>query len=402
MAPNLVTTTISALKELQANPPKDAQERLELYNELRRLLPVVESPSNSAWRILYGNNPLVLTAIAVNLRIFHILTTSPATPYALNELAQTTHADPALLARVLRGLAAYDLIAEVDEDTYQASPSSFHFTDAGVEAGVRCHVRMQERFRSEIPDFLKETGYKNPEDHEKMVWHKASGYPIWEYFKRNTEDERNFGKFMSAYRAGTNEFWEVVPIQTMMSGVGKDEVALLDIGGGKGHQAIGLKKAFPGISGRFVVQDLEYTVKASKDVVKDFEENTSNAEQETLDKVEFHAHDFFTEQPIKGARVYYLRSILHDWADHDCERILQRQHEAMSAGSLLLLDEIVLPNKGASWQSIQMDMTMMLVSSFERREKDWSKLVTKAGFTIDQIYRVDKQTGYSVIVCKKT
>lgn len=43
---------------------------------------------------------------------------------------------------------------------------------------------------------------------------------------------------------------------------------------------------------------------------------------ELRDRVSFAEHDFFTEQPIKDAEVYFFRWILHDWGDEDAVRIL--------------------------------------------------------------------------------
>lgn len=34
-----------------------------------------------------------------------------------------------------------------------------------------------------------------------------------------------------------------------------------------------------------------------------------------VEGVEMMAHDFFTPQPVQNAKYYYLRTVLHDWAD---------------------------------------------------------------------------------------
>lgn len=34
-------------------------------------------------------------------------------------------------------------------------------------------------------------------------------------------------------------------------------------------------------------------------------------------------HDFFTEQPIKDARFYFLHTIVHDWSDGQAKNILE-------------------------------------------------------------------------------
>ena len=58
--------------------------------------------------------------------------------------------------------------------------------------------------------------------------------------------------------------------------------------------------------------------------------------------IELQVHDFFTPQPIKGARAYFMRSVLHDWPDESCRRILYHLKDAMEPGySRILINECV-------------------------------------------------------------
>lgn len=56
----------------------------------------------------------------------------------------------------------------------------------------------------------------------------------------------------------------------------------------------------------------------------------------------FLAHNFFEEQPIKGAAVYMMRAILHDWSDTYATKILKRLRDAASPESKLVLVEAIL------------------------------------------------------------
>ena len=48
-------------------------------------------------------------------------------------------------------------------------------------------------------------------------------------------------------------------------------------------------------------------------------------------------NDFLKNQPIKGADIYYMRMILHDWADNYCLQILRLLREAAAPDSRLLI-----------------------------------------------------------------
>ena len=86
--------------------------------------------------------------------------------------------------------------------------------------------------------------------------------------------------------------------------------------------------------------------------------------------IEVMGYDFFTPQPIKGAKAYYLRTVLHDWPDKQAVQILKRVREAMSPESSALAD-----------------LTMMVsFSSFERTQKQFEALLNEAGFELVHLW----------------
>ena len=101
---------------------------------------------------------------------------------------------------------------------------------------------------------------------------------------------------------------------------------------------------------------------------------------------------------LAGAAIYYLRNVLHDHPDDRCLQILKHQVDAMGPKSILLIDELVLPNEGASVMAAQIDITMMAtLGSIERTEAQWRALLARAGLEVVEIYKYDPQMGYGVI-----
>jgi hypothetical protein len=90
------------------------------------------------------------------------------------------------------------------------------------------------------------------------------------------------------------------------------------------------------------------------------------------------------DQPLTtaGARVYYLRSILHDWDDSKALEILQHIQPAMKREySKLLINEWIIPDEGAALYPSLLDINMMaMFSSMERTESQWRTLLHSAGF----------------------
>ena len=112
------------------------------------------------------------------------------------------------------------------------------------------------------------------------------------------------------------------------------KATVVDIGGSHGVVCIALAKKFPSL--HCIVQDRPETVK----------DGPVNVPPELAGRVTFSAHDFFTEQPIKDADVYFLRWILHDWSDKYCIRILRALIPALKKGARVILNEYVLPEPG--------------------------------------------------------
>ena len=74
----------------------------------------------------------------------------------------------------------------------------------------------------------------------------------------------------------------------------ENDVAIVDVGGGMGHDLVELKRKQPTFCGRFVLQDLPQVI----------EQIT-----QPLEGIEATVHDFYTPQPVQGERrvpVYYL------------------------------------------------------------------------------------------------
>jgi len=98
-----------------------------------------------------------------------------------------------------------------------------------------------------------------------------------------------------------------------------------------------------------------------------------------------------------------MHSVLHDWTDDVCEKILQQIVGAMKPGySKLLINENVIPNKGADWQATALDMMMMtLFASKERTLSEWRQLLEtpKLGLKIVNIWS-SKHSQESLIECE--
>ncbi|GAB7347283.1 hypothetical protein MBLNU459_g3369t1 [Dothideomycetes sp. NU459] len=119
---------------------------------------------------------------------------------------------------------------------------------------------------------------------------------------------------------------------------------VVDVGGSLGFACAAIAQRWDGI--RFVVQDVPHVVAAA------------NAKQSlpaaVRDRIDFMAHDFFAEQPVRGADVYLIRWCMHNWSDQYALRILRGLVPALKKGARVVINDGVLPEPkppGPSWRS---------------------------------------------------
>ncbi len=202
--------------------------------------------------------------------------------------------------------------------------------------------------------------------------------PFFAWLDQNPPYLQIFNSYMSAYRAGKPSWVDAgfYPISDrLVQGFDSslDDVLLVDVGGGMGHDLQELKEKHQSLPGKLVLQDRPEVISTLSSAGSVFEPA---------------AHDFFTPQPVKNARAYYLHSVLHDWGDDDCVKILEQLKPAIKAGySKVLINEIIVPSRNAVWPITSMDQLVFVLGAMrERTEADWEKILQRAGFEIVHIY----------------
>lgn len=252
-----------------------------------------------------------------------------------------------------------------------------------------------------LPEYFASNGFKEPENPSHGPYPFIfGGKTFWERAKEQPILQEHFDNFMTAQRVGPN--WiDLCPIDEVFGSglrVDPDAVLLVDIGGGVGHDLIYFRSKHGHLPGRLVVQDLPATI--------------DYARQQPHEGVELHAYDMFTPQPIKGkhnhcylirscvpseaepseypgARAYYFRTVFHDWDDASCKQALQNIVAAMERGySRILINERILPEKGASQLDCVVDLTMLTMCGKERSRAEWDELLKSVGLQIVKVWTV--------------
>lgn len=148
---------------------------------------------------------------------------------------------------------------------------------------------------------------------------------------------------------------------------------VVDVAGNVGHCSIPIARANPAV--KIVVQDLPKIVARGADPA------TSVIPAELRHRFTFMEHDFYAPQPVKGAAVYFLRMIMHDYSDAYCLKILRQIVPSMGPDSRIVVMDQVSPPVGLLPSAIErmmrtQDLQMMLLTNARERDVvEWRELV---------------------------
>ncbi|KAI0261389.1 S-adenosyl-L-methionine-dependent methyltransferase [Gloeopeniophorella convolvens] len=268
----------------------------------------------------------------------------------VKDISAKTGVDSVKLSRVLRYLASRHVFREVTPDVYANNRiSSFivkskpieelqkdkltKYDDAPAAAFVG-HVT-DEAFKgaAHLSAYIKD----EPKD-VGSPWNLASGKKgtIWEWYEE-PDNVWRYHRFTSAMKGGADRF----PPSVFTEGFDWKSLApdsvVVDVGGSVGKVTLLLHQAFPHL--KYIVQDLPPVVKDAKSFW------TQAAPKAVEDgRVVLEAQDFFQPQSVKGAAVYVLRLVLHDWADGPNITILKNLRAVAGPATRLVVFDGVMPH----------------------------------------------------------
>ncbi|KAH8828792.1 S-adenosyl-L-methionine-dependent methyltransferase [Flagelloscypha sp. PMI_526] len=200
--------------------------------------------------------------------------------------------------------------------------------------------------------------------------------------------------------SGRSMMARVYPWETV-----KEDSVVADIGGSTGHVTLSLLKLHPTLKG--VVHDLPKVIEDGKLLWE-----KENPGALSSGRIQLIPLDFFKEVPVE-ADYYYIRHVLHDWPDAECQVILKNVRKAAKPGSKLLVHEIS-PNTAArikdanyeqapepllaNWgmgmvRTYYLDMQMMAIANaMERTVAEFQSLIEPVGFKLEKVHDTGEVT----------
>ena len=328
-----------------------------------------QPPCEALSQMIQGYKNSQLVYIATKLGIADLLA---AGPKSVEEIVISTGSNAQALRRIMSGFVLCGLVIQREDNLFELST-------------------LGECLRSDVPDSLKDealfageilspawSAIYNTVKTGITGFDHFFGMGIFQYLTQHPEIGESFNKVMVKCTVSMSESvlaaYDFSPYR-----------AIVDVGGGFGALLTSILKKHQGIQG--VLFDIPSVIQGAKEKL---------LKEGLLNRCNVVDGDFFNSVP-QGGDLYILKSIIHDWDEANCLRILKNCHKAMGKRGKLLLIEWVMPEIiDNATNAVNLDLTMLMVSGGkERTEGEYRALFDSAGFQLNRIIPIP--SGKSLI-----
>ncbi|KAK7536907.1 S-adenosyl-L-methionine-dependent methyltransferase [Phyllosticta citribraziliensis] len=282
------------------------------------------------------------------------------------QLAAQTGMQEAVLKRILRNAVTTGIFEEKTPGSLNHNATSLCLLDTSFLSFVGFVSEDLINFHMRALDAVEKwPGSQEPNESGFNLAYQTDE-PLFNYFEKHPELATRAGK---AFRGIHNT--TVHSASSLWQEIDRPGAVMVDVGGGFGHIALAIARVTKNL--KLIVEDLPGTVEiAAKELPPELKE-----------RVSFQAQDFFTEQQVKGADVYFFSKIFHDWGDEYCIRILRSLIPAMKEGARVVINEWVIPEQAKPENAQRFkrfsDLTMLAThNGKERMKEEWKQLFKTA------------------------
>ncbi|OCH88905.1 S-adenosyl-L-methionine-dependent methyltransferase [Obba rivulosa] len=268
--------------------------------------------------------------------VVKILRSSGPNGLSVDEIAAKNNMDAGKLARLLRILATHHTFWEVSPDT---------FANNRISASLDTGKSFSEIVRDPDDKYTATSG-------SGALTFMCSSNPFPLFIstclpeilhdpKLAHSQELTETAFSCAFETDTPffEWLNVGEPKEVLDGFEWDKLpegsVIVDVGGGVGTAMQVLYDAHKHL--KYIVQDRDPVMADARTFWETHRPEALRSSQVTLQ-----VGDFFAEQPIKNARVFFLRGITHNWPTPHAARILQRLRNAVTPDTQLVLAENIV------------------------------------------------------------
>jgi hypothetical protein len=316
-----------------------------------------DSSASALLNLVEGHRITAVICTAAELGIADLLFEGPKT---VAQLAHLTDTHERSLRRLLRGLVTLALCTESADGKFALTELGTHLaakSDRSLKAWVLLEGGMLRARWGELIESIR-TG-KTADELAGL------GRERFEVISRTKDASLVNEAMASVTRSAVADILSAYDF----SGI----PILMDVGGGLGELMGAVLKKHLAMRG--IVFDLPHCAEAAR-------KHLSNAG--VADRFEFIAGSFFEPLP-SGADAIMMKSVIHDWNDERCIRILRNCRRVLQRGARLIVIDRVVPDKLEptvdNLSVVMSDLNMLGgIGGCERTESEFRDLLAMGGF----------------------
>ncbi len=277
------------------------------------------------------------------------------------ELAAQGYGEESRLYRLLRALAAYEVVRYVGADRFglghvgeglvgaRSAASMVRYANASWHVDAYAHLAQAIT--------AQRSGFE-----------LSHGVPLFEFFAGHPREGAMFDDGMRS----------LAPLHVPQFAAAYDFSLLahvVDVGGGTGAMLTAILRRFPHVRG---------TVFELPAVARQARERALPPElRDRLDVVEGN----ISQDAPPAAEAYVLSHVLHDWDDETCARMLRNVRRSMPSGARVLVYEIVAAPPNNAWSQDRItDIEMLaMLSGRERSREEFAALFQRSGLRLRRV-----------------
>jgi hypothetical protein len=322
-------------------------------------------PSAIAGRLAMGYIASQAVSVATKLGVADVLSKGALTS---REVALATGTEPSTMYRLLRALAAFDVVKDLGATRFELTPVG-DCLRADVSNSIRSLVLMTGSESWWQAFGALDACVRTGQNAYRILHGLESSFA---YYEKHPDAARVFDDAMSANSALVGA---TAARAYDFSGVGR----VVDVGGGHGKVLASILKAHPSLTG--VLFDLPRVVEGAPAFL---------AREGVADRCEAAGGDMFVSVPA-GGDVYVLSHVIHDWDDEHSIKVLQTCRRAMAPSAKLLILDRVMPERIEPSPMVQgyvlLDLRMMVgtVGGRERTADEFKSLLGAANLELARV-----------------
>jgi hypothetical protein len=334
-------------------------------------------PEERLYKLSFAPHLNATVRVAIAMDLFSHLPDQENSSISLQDLAKRCKSTEDFTIRIVRIMVAAGIIDSPTMYQYSHTPMSRFMNNKAIQCALM-HVWDMVPGLLILTEYFEQHGFKSPEDPKNAPITMAFGKKDADFFElmqTMPKQMENFNVGMTGLSVlSCRMVARVFPFDQLVVN-DPTNVTIVDVGGGRGQMLAELRRAYPEIKGKMILQELPHVLSAGTLVDDD-------------PRIEKMAYDFFEqEQPVQGASVYFFKWIFHDWSDAQNKLILRNMKPAMTGhNSRLLICDTVVDDQKPKFGNSARDINMILVAGKERSEKQWRELLESEGFHLEKIW----------------